>query len=165
MNSTLKELYLSGWVIFMYYDLIEKNDDWMIFMWWIMEQDWRFRSMWDWRGIEDEFHSHKIEFEWRSSFYVLWFDWDEWRLNDIYVMDYGTRLEIQEHVELEKDWRWIQLSQNWFWIWGVNDIYDWIWWYLYELNNNNGRNDNKIGEKGKKALREAKNSQLTELLL
>ena len=26
-----------------------------------MKQDWRFRSMWDWRGIEDEFFSHMVE--------------------------------------------------------------------------------------------------------
>ena len=58
------------------------------------------------------------------------------------------------------DWRWIQLSQHWIWEWGVNDIYDVIGWYLYELNNNNERNGNNIGEKGKKALREGKNSKL-----
>ena len=93
MNSILESLDLSGRVIFMYYDLIEMNEDWMILMWWIMESDWRFRSMWDWRRNEDEFHSHKIGFGWRSYFYALWFDWDEWGLNDIYVMDYITRLE------------------------------------------------------------------------
>ena len=69
--------------------------------------------MWNWRRIEDEFYSHSIVVAWRSYFYVLWFDWDSWGLNDIYVMDYWTGLEIQEHVELEKDWRWIPLSQHW----------------------------------------------------
>ena len=33
-------------------------------------------------------------------------------------------------------------------MWIVNDIYDVIGWYLYELINNNERNDNHIGESG-----------------
>ena len=36
MNSTLTELYLTGGVIVMFYDLIEMNEDWMIIMWWII---------------------------------------------------------------------------------------------------------------------------------
>ena len=64
------------------------------------------------------------------------------------------------------DWRWIQLSQNWICIWGVNDIYDEIGWYLYELNNNNNeRNDNNIGDSGASSISEALkvNSTLTNL--
>ena len=52
------------------------------------------------------------------------------------------------------------LTELYLWDWGVNDVNDVIWWYLYELNNNNERNCNNIGEKGKKALREGKNSKL-----
>ena len=62
------------------------------------------------------------------------------------------------------DWRWIQLSQNCIWEWGVNDIYDFIGWYWYEFINNNEGNGNNIGEKGKKALREGKNSKLKILI-
>ena len=43
-------------------------------------------------------------------------------------------------------------------------MYDEIGWYLYELINNNERNGNNIGEKGKKALREGKNSKLKILI-
>ena len=62
MNSSLKTLWLNGGVI--YDDCIdmEIDDDLMIFVRWIIEQDWRFRSMWDWRGIEDEFFSQRIVF-------------------------------------------------------------------------------------------------------
>ena len=51
--------------------------------------------------------------------------WDkmsmDWKLI-VYIMK--TKLGIQEHVQLQKHWRWIQLSQNWIWQWGVNESYD-----------------------------------------
>ena len=52
-------------------------------------------------------------------------------------------------------------------MWGVNDIYDVIGWYLYELNNNNERNDNKIGDSGGCSIGEGlkMNSTLTKLNL
>ena len=65
MNSSLKELYLYE-VVSGNYVLMEIDDDLMIFVGWIMEPDWRFRSMCDWRGIEDEFFSQSIVVEWRS---------------------------------------------------------------------------------------------------
>ena len=51
--------------------------------------------------------------------------------------------------------------------WGVNDLYDFIGWYLYELNNNNERNDNNIGDSGVCSIGEGlkMNSTLTELYL
>ena len=65
------------------------------------------------------------------------------------------------------DWKWIQLSQNWIWEWGDNDIYDEIWWYLYELINNNERNGNNIGDSGGCSIGDGlkMNSTLTELSL
>ena len=62
MNSSLTELYLEGGVIHDDCVDMEIDDDLMIFVRWIMEPDWRFRSMGNWRGIEDEFFSHKTEF-------------------------------------------------------------------------------------------------------
>ena len=51
---------------------------------------------------------------------------------------------------------------------GVNDVYDWIGWYLYELNNNNNeRNVNNIGDSGGCSIGDGLkvNSTLTELVL
>ena len=49
--------------------------------------------------------------------------------------------------------------------WGVNDIYDDIGWYLYELINNNEINDNNIGDTGGCSIGEGlkMNSTLTKL--
>ena len=53
------------------------------------------------------------------------------------------------------------------WDWGVNDKYDEIWWYLYELINNNERNGNNIGDSGGCSIGEVlkMNSTLTRLYL
>ena len=49
--------------------------------------------------------------------------------------------------------------------WGVNDIYDVIRWYWYELINNNDRNGNSIGASGACSIGEGLkvNSTLKEL--
>ena len=78
-------------------------------------------------------------------------------------------MEIQEHVQSGMDWRWIQLSQNWIWVWGVNDIYDVIgwWWYWNEFMNNDERNGNNIGDSGACSIGDGLkvNSTLTKLSL
>ena len=52
-------------------------------------------------------------------------------------------------------------------MWGVNDTYDSIGWYLYELINNNERNGNNIGDSGGCSIGDGlkMNSTLTELHL
>ena len=79
----------------------------------------------------------------------------------------GTILEIQEHVQSGKYWSWIQLSHTWIWVWGANDIYDGVGWYLNELINNNERNGNNIGDSGGCSIGEVLkvNSTLTSLNL
>ena len=51
-------------------------------------------------------------------------------------------------------------------MWGVNDIYDVVEWYLHELNNNE-RNGNDIGDSGGCSIGDGlkMNSTLTELYL
>ena len=98
----------------------------------------------------------------------MWFD-DGIDMNWWIIMrEMITGLEIQEHVQSGKDWRWIQLSKHWIWVWGVNDLYDVIgWWYWYELINNNERNVNKIGDSGACSIGDGLkvNSTLTSLNL
>ena len=96
----------------------------------------------------------------------MWLD-DDIDMNLWTMMrEMGTRLEIQEDVQSGMDWSWIQLSQNWIWDWGVNDLYDVIgWWYWYELITNNERKYNHIGDSGGSSIGEGLkvNSTLTKL--
>ena len=119
--------------------------------------------------IEGEFNSHKIESgNEELMIYMMLLD-DDIDMNWWIIMrEMRTILEIQEDVQSEMDWRWIQLSQNWICGWGVNDIYDVIgWWYWYELMNNNERNGNNIGDSGACSIGDGlkMNSTLTKLNL
>ena len=54
------------------------------------------------------------------------------------------------------------LTTLYLWKWGVDNVWLWIsWWYDWFMIIYDEYNDNKIGEKGKKALREGKNGNLT----
>ena len=80
----------------------------------------------------------------------------------------GIILEIQEEVQLGKDWSSIQHSQNWICNWGVNNVWLGIsWWYDWFMNIYDVNNDNNIGDSGGSVIGEGLkvNSTLTELYL
>ena len=58
-------------------------------------------------------------------------------------------LEIQEEVQLGRDWSSIQHSQNCIWECWVNNVWLWIsWWYDWFMIVYDEYNDNHIGDSG-----------------
>ena len=80
----------------------------------------------------------------------------------------GIILEIQEEVQLGKDWSSIRHSQNWICTWGVENVWLEIsWWYDWFLIIYDVFNVNNIGDSGGSVIGEGLkvNSSLTELNL